>query len=72
MTTCANMDSNAARMAGLGALIAAAVGSMTVNVWLLFAGLGVTLVLVSSVIERYGRRAWHSTLDAWADVRDWK
>ncbi len=58
--------------AGLAALIAAAVGSMTVNVWLLFAGIGVALVLVSSVIERYGRRAWHSTLDVWADVRDWK
>jgi ABC-type microcin C transport system permease subunit YejB len=58
--------------AGLCAVIASAVEHMTVNSWLLFAGLGVALVLVSSVIERYGRRALRSTLDAWADLSDWE
>ncbi len=57
--------------AGFCAAIAAAVEHMTVNSWVLFAGLGVALVLVSSVVERYGKRALRSTLDAWADVRDW-
>ena len=58
--------------AGLCAAIAAAVEHTTANSWVLFAGLGVALVLVSSVVERYGKRALRSTLDAWADVRDWK
>ncbi len=58
--------------AGFFAGIAAAVGDMTVNSWVLFAGLGVALVLVSSVVERYGKRALRSTLDAWADLRDWE
>lgn len=58
--------------AGFCAVIAAAVGDLTVNVWILFAGLGVALVLVSSMIERYGQRALRSTLDVWADVREWK
>ncbi len=57
---------------GFGAVVAFALGNMTVNVWILFAGLGVALVLVSSVIERYGKRALRSTLDAWSDVRDWE
>ena len=59
-------------MAGFFALIAAAVEHMTVNAWILFAGLGVVLVLLSSLTERYGQRALRSTLDAWDDVRDWK
>ena len=58
--------------AGFCAAIAAAVEHMTVNSWVLFAALGVALVLVSSVVERYGKRALRSTLDAWADVRDWE
>ena len=58
--------------AGFCAAIAAAVGDLTVNSWVLFAGLGVALVLVSSVVERYGKRALRSTLDAWADLRDWE
>ncbi len=58
--------------AGACAVIASAVEHMTVNSWILFAGLGVALVLVSSVIERYGQRALRSTLDAWADLRDWQ
>jgi len=59
-------------VAGFCASIFAAVEHMTVNSWVLFAGLGVALVLVSSVVERYGKRALHSTLDAWADLRDWE
>ena len=58
--------------AGLCAAIAAAVEHTTANSWVLFAGLGVALVLVSSVVERYGKRALRSTLNAWADVRDWE
>ena len=58
--------------AGFCAAIAASVEHTTVNSWVLFAGLGVALVLVSSVVERYGKRAWRSTLDAWADVRGWE
>ena len=57
---------------GFGAAVAAAVETMTTNSWVLFACLGVALVLVSSVVERYGKRLLRSTLDAWADVRDWK
>ena len=59
-------------LAGLFALVAAALGDMTINVWILLAGLGVVLVLLSSVIERHGQRALRSTLDAWDDVRQWK
>ena len=58
--------------AGFCAALAAAVEHMTVNSWVLFAGLGVALVLVSSVVERYGKRALRSTLDAWADLRAWE
>ena len=58
--------------AGFAAAIAAAVETMTASSWVLFACLGVALVLVSSVVERYGRRLIRSTLDAWADIRDWK
>ena len=58
--------------AGFCAAIAAAVEHMTVNSWILFAGLGVALVLVSSMVERYGKRVLRSTLDAWADVREWE
>ena len=57
---------------GFCAAITAAFGHVTASSWVLFAGLGVALVLVSSVVERYGKRALRSTLDAWADVRDWK
>lgn len=58
--------------AGFVAAVAAAVETMTANSWVLFACLGVALVLVSSVVERYGKRLWRSTLDAWADVREWQ
>ena len=58
--------------AGFCAAIAAAVGHQTVNSWVLLAGLGVALVLVSSVVERYGRRLLRTTIDAWADIRAWQ
>lgn len=58
-------------MAGFFGALAAAVEHLTVNSWILFAGLGVALVLVSSVVERYGKRALRSTLDAWTELRDW-
>ncbi len=59
-------------LAGLIAVIAAAIGDFSINVWILLAGLGVLLVLASSVIERHGQKALRSTLDAWDDVRQWK
>ena len=58
--------------AGFCAAIGAAVGHETVNLWVLLAGLGVVLVLVSSVVERYGRRLLRTTIDAWADIRAWQ
>ncbi len=59
-------------MLGFGAAVAAAAQNMTANSWVLFACVGVALVLVSSVVERYGKRLVRSTLDAWADVRGWE
>ncbi len=58
-------------LAGFCGALAAAVEHMTVNSWVLFAGLGVALVLVSSVVERFGKRALRSTMDAWSELRDW-
>ena len=58
--------------AGFVAAIAAALEHTTANSWVLFASLGVALVLVSSVVERYGRRALRSMLDGWAGIRNWE
>lgn len=57
---------------GVCAVIVPAIGQITVSLWILLAGLGVVLVLVSSAIERYGRHALRSGLKAFAQVREWQ
>ncbi|MEM7169104.1 MAG: hypothetical protein AAF530_02990 [Pseudomonadota bacterium] len=57
---------------GFCAVIVTIAGHITVNAWLLFAGLGVVLVLVSSMIERHGKNTLRLASGAWQGLREWK